>query len=80
MLHCDIAPGHLFFDPKSGHLTGVIDFGDIAIGNPARDFIYIYEDFGESILRLVPTLLRRNAPEWMSEIRKWYLLEAISGN
>ncbi|MCB9068065.1 MAG: aminoglycoside phosphotransferase family protein [Calditrichae bacterium] len=79
LIHCDIAPGHLLFDPQSGHLTGVIDFGDIAIGNTARDFIYIYEDFGESILELVLNYYAgKNAPEMMTEIRKWYLLEAIS--
>ena len=39
LLHCDIGPGHVFYDPEAGKLTGVIDFGDVAIGDPARDFI-----------------------------------------
>ncbi len=79
LIHCDFAPGHLFFDPQSCRLTGVIDFGDIATGNPARDFIYIYEDFGERILGLVLNRYAgKNAPEMLIEIRKWYLLEAIS--
>jgi hypothetical protein len=29
----------------------VIDFGDILIDEPARDFIYIYQDYGVEILR-----------------------------
>jgi aminoglycoside 2''-phosphotransferase len=44
LLHCDIGPGHLLYDRQNGKLTGVIDFEDIAIGEPARDFIYVYED------------------------------------
>lgn len=79
LLHADIAPGHLFFNPARGNLTGVIDFGDAAIGDPARDFIFIYEDFGTAMLAAVlhhypaapaDSLLRR--------IRRWYLLEALA--
>lgn len=79
LLHCDLGPGHVFYDPRSGHLTGVIDFGDIAIGDPARDFIYVYEDYGPLILReVLKRYAGKNAPKMMPEIRKWYLLEAIS--
>jgi aminoglycoside 2''-phosphotransferase len=79
LLHGDIGPGHLFYNPRSGHLTGVIDFGDITIGEPARDFIYVYEDFGPALLgEVLQRYTGKNAPEMMPEIRKWYLLEAIS--
>src|SRR5512145_904359 len=53
LLHCDIGPGHVLYDPQTKNLTGVIDFGDIVIGDPARDFIYIYEDFGPLFLKEV---------------------------
>jgi len=79
LLHCDIGPGHVLYDPQSGNLTGVIDFSDLAIGDPARDFIYIYEDFGPLLLREVLNhYAGRDAQLMMSAIRKWYLLEAIS--
>lgn len=79
LLHCDIGPGHVLYDPQNGNLTGVIDFSDLAIGDPARDFIYIYEDYGPSLLREVLNRYAGNAaPQMMSAIRKWYLLEAIS--
>lgn len=79
LLHCDIGPGHLFYDPLTSRLTGVIDFGDIAIGEPARDFIYVYEDFGPALLgEVLYCYTGKNAPKMMPEIRKWYLLEAIS--
>jgi len=79
LLHGDIAPGHLLYDPETGALTGVIDFGEITIGDPARDFIYVYEDYGPMLLREV---LRHYTGEhrskMISEIRKWYLLDVIS--
>jgi aminoglycoside 2''-phosphotransferase len=79
LLHGDIGPGHVLYDPQNGNLTGVIDFGDLAIGDPARDFIYIYEDYGPSLLReVLNRYAGKDAPQMMSAIRKWYLLEAIS--
>lgn len=79
LLHCDIGPGHVLYDPQAGKLTGVIDFGDIAIGDPARDFIYIYEDFGPVILGEVLRHYAGNASSaMMPAIRKWYLLEGLS--
>ena len=79
LLHCDIGPGHVLYNPQSGDLSGVIDFSDLIIGDPARDFIYIYEDYGPLILDEV--LARYAGPDagfMMPAIRKWYLLEAIT--
>jgi aminoglycoside 2''-phosphotransferase len=76
LLHADVAPGHVLFDARDGALTGVIDFGDLALGDPARDFVYVYGDFGPAILDAV---LRRYAPEaphaLAARVRRWYLLE-----
>jgi aminoglycoside phosphotransferase (APT) family kinase protein len=66
------------FDPRRGRLTGVIDFGDLAIGDAARDFIYIYEDFGSDMLAAV---LRHYAREdtaiLMPRIHMWCILNAM---
>ena len=79
LLHCDIGPGHLLYDPMTLQLTGVIDFGDLVMGDPARDFIYIYEDFGPRLLGEVLTRYAgKAASKMMPAIRKWYLLEAIT--
>jgi aminoglycoside 2''-phosphotransferase len=79
LLHCDMGPGHVLYNPSTLHLTGVIDFGDLVIGDPARDFIYVYEDFGPRLLREVLTRYAgKEASKMMPVIRKWYLLEAIS--
>ena len=79
LLHCDIGPGHVLYDPQTGQLSGVIDFGDLIIGDPARDFIYIYEDYGPLILHEVLARYAGSSdPSMLPAIRKWYLLEAIT--
>lgn len=78
LLHCDIAPGHVLYDAKRGRLTGVIDFGDLALGDPARDFVHIYEDFGAGMLAAVLRhYARESASTLAPRIRMWYVLEAL---
>jgi len=79
LLHADLAPGHLLYDEASGRLTGVIDFGDVALGPPARDLIYIYEDFGvERCQEVVAAYAGPGASAFMEEVRAWYLLETLA--
>jgi aminoglycoside 2''-phosphotransferase len=79
LIHCDIASGHLLFDPADGRLTGIIDFGDLALGDPARDFIYIYEEFAPEMLAAVLSAYgREEASVLLPRVRLWYLLEAVS--
>jgi aminoglycoside 2''-phosphotransferase len=49
ILHGDLSPDHVFADIAHGRLTGVIDWGDACIGDPASDFVYVYEDYGAAI-------------------------------
>lgn len=54
LLHADFGPGHIFCDEKGKRITGIIDFGDIGIGDPDYDFMYLYGEFGwEFILRFL---------------------------
>jgi aminoglycoside 2''-phosphotransferase len=46
LIHCDLACEHIFCDPVSGVLTGVIDWGDAAIGDPAMDFVGLHNGRG----------------------------------
>jgi aminoglycoside phosphotransferase (APT) family kinase protein len=36
-LHSNPGPEHVFVDPRSGQLTGIIDFGDAYFGHPVHD-------------------------------------------
>ena len=38
LVHNDIDERNVLADPATGELTGVIDFGDVVIGDPAIDF------------------------------------------
>jgi aminoglycoside phosphotransferase (APT) family kinase protein len=38
VVHSDLAAEHILCDPNAGTITGVIDWSDIAIGDPAVDF------------------------------------------
>ncbi len=44
--HNDVRDDHLMVDPDSGAVTGLIDWGDAVLGDPALDLATILTDFG----------------------------------
>jgi aminoglycoside phosphotransferase (APT) family kinase protein len=50
VVHGDLGPEHLLVDPSSGRLTGVIDFGDCGIGDPAIDIAGLLIALGEQVM------------------------------
>lgn len=48
--HSDIMPEHIIVDPETHRLSGIIDFGDILIADPAYDFTLL-ADYGGDFLR-----------------------------
>ncbi|MEU6738282.1 phosphotransferase family protein [Streptosporangium sandarakinum] len=48
--HNDLGVEHVLVDPGTGRVTGVIDWGDAAITDPAYDFGLLYRDLGPSAL------------------------------
>jgi aminoglycoside 2''-phosphotransferase len=51
LLHGDLSPEHVLYDEAARTVSAVIVFGDVTIGDPAWDFVYIYEDYGLDFLR-----------------------------
>ena len=49
LTHSDIMPEHIIVDPEVHTLSGIIDFGDIEIGDPAYDFTFL-AGYGENFL------------------------------
>ncbi len=37
LVHADLGPDHILLNQESGELSGVIDFGDVRVGDPAID-------------------------------------------
>lgn len=50
LLHNDLSNDHILIDNQTHTLVGIIDFGDIAIGDPDYDLMYLRLDYGEDFL------------------------------
>jgi len=54
VIHGDFYPqDHVFYDEARQELSGVIDFGDVTLGDAAADFHSILGDFGAELLKQV---------------------------
>lgn len=53
LIHHDLEASHILLDARSGRITGVIDWGDAGVGDPAFDFAGLWMDLGESVTRRV---------------------------
>jgi len=69
--HSDIAPEHIIVDPKTYRLAGLIDFGDISIGDPAYDFQF-ERAFGSEFLQQVYTAYKLPKDKTFDTRRKFY--------
>ncbi|MDN4074970.1 phosphotransferase family protein [Fictibacillus terranigra] len=53
LLHADLSLDHLLFDQKRQELTGIIDFGDMKMGDPDYEYLYLLEECGEAFTKKV---------------------------
>lgn len=51
LVHRDLITEHVLWNPTAGHLTGVIDWGDAGIDDPAVDFAGLWRQLGEAFAR-----------------------------
>lgn len=51
LVHNDILDEHLLFDPRALEMTGIIDWADTALGDPAVDFAGVHAWLGEDAVR-----------------------------
>jgi aminoglycoside phosphotransferase (APT) family kinase protein len=70
-VHNDFGAEHLFTDAR-GELTGVIDWADAALADPARDLARVLRDFGPGAYRRV---VERYPGGWddHADARAWFL-------
>ncbi|GAB3146719.1 hypothetical protein GCM10027290_28920 [Micromonospora sonneratiae] len=59
--HGDLGIEHVLVDPDTGAVTGVIDWSDAAIVDPAYDFGLVYRDLGPAALRAALVAYRTGA-------------------
>ncbi|WP_202411530.1 HAD-IA family hydrolase [Halobacillus halophilus] len=51
LIHGDFGPSNLLWDRKEERITGVIDFGEAGIGDPAYDFAGLLAGYGEAFVK-----------------------------
>jgi aminoglycoside 2''-phosphotransferase len=51
LVHRDLNTEHVLFDPATGNLTGVIDWGDAGLDDPAVDFAGVRHQLGDDFAR-----------------------------
>jgi aminoglycoside phosphotransferase (APT) family kinase protein len=59
--HNDLGIEHVLIDPVAWTVTGIIDWSDAAIVDPARDFGLLYRDLGPAALRVAIRRYRTDA-------------------
>jgi aminoglycoside 2''-phosphotransferase len=58
--HNDFSKDHILFDVVKHQMTGIIDFGDIALGDPDYDFMYLFDEFGIDFLNGILKIHNQN--------------------
>jgi aminoglycoside 2''-phosphotransferase len=78
LLHADLWPEHVLFSRGDGRLAGVIDFGDVSIGDPDYDLAFLAArlgpDFIAGLLRYDP---RADPARLAEKSRSFALFNAI---
>ena len=76
VIHSDIMPEHIIVNPKTHTLSGIIDFGDIEIGDPAYDFAFLAK-YGKDFLNWAyETYNHPKDPAF--EIRRQFYLDRLA--
>ena len=76
IIHADFTHHHILFNKHNKSISGVIDFGDAQIGDPAFDFAGLYYDFGDefttSVYEQYSTLISHHDPLLIHRITTFY--------
>lgn len=76
VIHSDIMPEHIVVNPKTHTLSGIIDFGDIEIGDPAYDFAFLAKYGNDFLNWAYETYSRPKDPAF--EIRRQFYLDRLT--
>ncbi|USK54249.1 aminoglycoside phosphotransferase family protein [Cytobacillus solani] len=73
LLHADLSMDHLLFDLKRQEITGIIDFGDMKIGDPDYEYLYLLEECGETFTKKVMELREEENVQHKDEKLSFFL-------
>lgn len=72
-IHGDFGGWNILFDENSGKITGLLDWGDCRLGDPAVDFTEMIYDYGETYAREVLAYYGQESEKTLLERAKLYL-------
>jgi len=78
LTHNDLAAEHVLLHATGDRVTGVIDWGDVAVADPTVDFVGLFTWGGERLVRAVLASYEGPADEQVLErVRPWAAFRAI---
>ncbi|EJS12521.1 aminoglycoside phosphotransferase family protein [Bacillus mycoides] len=84
IIHADFTHHHILFNTQNKTISGVIDFGDAQIGDPAFDFAGLYYDFGHefttSVYEQYSALISHRDPLLIHRITTFYQYSPLLHN
>jgi aminoglycoside 2''-phosphotransferase len=81
LLHGDLYQQHMLLDPRRRALAGIIDFGDLGLGDPDSDLRTVLDDLGPEFLRAVlGREPRARAVERFERARVYCVWDALAWN
>ena len=63
VLHADLSPEHIIYDPVTRAIAGVIDFSDIVIGDPDYELHWLFANYGDRLLETYLVFNPHPAPD-----------------
>ena len=79
-LHGDLSHDHMLFDPAAGAVSAVLDFGDLRLGEPAWDLVFLYRDYGPGFVAdLLHTYAPPNPAALLNRVYYGYQLAVLDG-
>ncbi|MFX1404720.1 MAG: phosphotransferase [Promethearchaeota archaeon] len=51
LIHRDLCEDHILWDQQSERITGIIDWNDVSVGDPAYDFSGLLTHYGEAFIQ-----------------------------
>lgn len=84
IIHADFTHHHILFNKQHKTISGIIDFGDAQIGDPAFDFAGLYYDFGHefttSVYEQYSALISHHDPLLIHRITIFYQYSPLLHN
>ncbi|MES9690978.1 aminoglycoside phosphotransferase [Bacillus toyonensis] len=84
IIHADFTHHHILFNKQNKNISGIIDFGDAQIGDPAFDFAGLYYDFGRefttSVYEQYSTIISHHDPLLIHRITSFYQYSPLLHN